>query len=329
MGIIDKNLGSILIGTWANTVLFTIELILAWRYFTRYRDGFIILGPLLLAIVVDALSTTSVMAGVYLYTITHWGDFTFLLVQHPTSSVWLFTTGFSANYESSGSSGPRCFLVALSLSSLGGTIWATKVLNQYPHYSDRKKLERPITIWLVLSAVADVTIAASLVYQIWAIQRRLRTEYESEVSGVVRKVVIRTIETGSATAAVASVGLGVYLNDPEANISVAIAYTLGRLYTISMLLSLLGRQTEHRNTGNSSSQGGGGASSTGKSVFARRAQVARVIEGIQVSHSATVHVEESVHLEPLPARRPGTAEAKPYNLDDDNEKKDSYTPMSV
>ncbi|KAM0747540.1 hypothetical protein T439DRAFT_359320 [Meredithblackwellia eburnea MCA 4105] len=343
MGLLDKTLGAILVGTWANMICFTVEILLTWNYFTSYRDGVLIVGPLILALATDTVSTASDMCGVYLYTIKRWGDFGFLLVQPVTSSIWLVTTGVSAvitqlfltarvvrlttNQAAKIMLGVS--LAALSFSSLAGTIWATKLLNQYPNYSDRNKLKRSVTTWLVLSVAADIAITSSLVYQIWAVQRKHQVEFQSKLSGMIKKLVIRTIETGCATTAMAAVSLIVYLNDPEGNVSVGIGCSLGRLYTISMLLSLLGRQSDLRqNHFNASHE----ASTSGNSMFSRRPNGARAVEGIQISHSAIIHIEESVQLDGLsPGRRPGTAEAKPYTLGggDYKEKNDGNAHMDV
>ncbi|KAM0747539.1 hypothetical protein T439DRAFT_328776 [Meredithblackwellia eburnea MCA 4105] len=343
MGLLDKTLGAILTGTWVNIMCFTVEMILTWRYFTRYRDGILVVGPVILALASDTLSTASEMCSVYLYTIKHWGDIRYLLAQPITSSIWLVTTGVSAvitqlfltvrvvrlTTNRAAQIVLGVSLAALSFSSLASTIWATKLLNEYPNYSDRNKLKRSVTTWLVLSVAADISITSSLVYQIWAVQRKHHVEFDSKLVGIINKLVIRTIETGCATTTVAVIALVVYLNDLEGNVSVGIGYSLGRFYTISMLLSLLGRQSDFRQNHLDASHE---RSTSGKSTFSRRPNAARAVERIQVSHSSIIHVEESVQMDGLsPGRRPGTAEAKPYTLGggDYKEKSDGNAHMDV
>ncbi|KAL8286724.1 hypothetical protein RQP46_004261 [Phenoliferia psychrophenolica] len=93
---LDKLLGSLLIGTWASSLLTDYEMILAYQYLSNNNDGLAIRGPIVLALVNDAACMLSEFAMVYLYCITHWGDATALVAEPWPLPMFLMTAGFAA-----------------------------------------------------------------------------------------------------------------------------------------------------------------------------------------------------------------------------------------
>ncbi|KAJ6549889.1 hypothetical protein B0H19DRAFT_1264778 [Mycena capillaripes] len=85
---------ALLVGTWANSVLYTIEVIQAAYYYRHFKhDNWMLkvlsLSHLLVssAIVIDSLSMIANYASVYLYTVTHWGDLGYLQNQYWASHL--------------------------------------------------------------------------------------------------------------------------------------------------------------------------------------------------------------------------------------------------
>ncbi|KAM0750535.1 hypothetical protein T439DRAFT_234280 [Meredithblackwellia eburnea MCA 4105] len=369
MGQIDTTIGSLLLATWANTIFLTVEVMMSWRYFTRFRDGLLITLPLAFILLLDLLSSAADYSTVYLYTITHWGDSEFLLKQPSTIPIFAATTGASSTVVqlylvsrfakltatiSSFIRFPIVFiLIALSITSFAGAIWAAIVSGVYPNYVQRSTLRGPVTVWLALSAAADVAIAASLVIQLIVVQMRHKIEISNHVAKFIHKIILRTIETGTATATVAAIALVMYLRQPEDNISTGLAYCLGRLYSISMLVSLLSRDAHVRPDNDKgtatiypphwskaidpplpnfrSKKSNQKTSNIPSNIISKSGTGVSgggIVDQIAVTHVQTVHVEEApISLDMMPSEtRPTTAESRKYNLglDDIRDVKDPY-----
>ncbi|KAJ7716029.1 hypothetical protein B0H14DRAFT_3522435 [Mycena olivaceomarginata] len=70
----DIVIGALLVGTWANSVLYTVEVIQAAHYYRHFKhDNWMLKLLVLSAIAIDSVSMSANYASVYLYTITHWG----------------------------------------------------------------------------------------------------------------------------------------------------------------------------------------------------------------------------------------------------------------
>ncbi|KAJ7834031.1 hypothetical protein B0H14DRAFT_3462295 [Mycena olivaceomarginata] len=84
---LDIVLGPLLVGTWTNSVLYAVEVIQAAYYYRHFKqDNW--MWKLLVSSVIDSVSMIANYASVYLYTITHWGDLTYLQ-NHLTRSTCL------------------------------------------------------------------------------------------------------------------------------------------------------------------------------------------------------------------------------------------------
>ncbi|KAJ6550951.1 hypothetical protein DFH09DRAFT_1319521 [Mycena vulgaris] len=254
--------GALLIATWANSFLYMAELVQARYYFRNFKhDDWKLKTLVLVAFLLDTVSTVGDYACVYLYTITHAGDPGYLADQHWPIPLFLFTTGVTAILVQS-------FLVVrywgltrnilvtlliffLSIVAFGGTFACGVIIAMFPAFMEREKVKIPGMIWLVTEAVADLSIAAALLWEL----RKARPTLADKRS-VLDRLVALTIRTGTATATLAVATLIAYLLKEETNICVSIAYTLGRVYVLSMLANL-----NIRWSGKSVSMASGGASS--------------------------------------------------------------------
>ncbi|KAF8202803.1 hypothetical protein K438DRAFT_1758109 [Mycena galopus ATCC 62051] len=135
---------------------------------------------------------------------------------------------------------------------LGGSFSCAMVLAMFPAFKDREKVKIPAPIWLITEAVADLSIAAALLWQLLKARPTL-----VETRSVLDRLMMLTIQSGAATATVAAAALIAYLLDEEGNVTVGFAYTLGRMYILSMLANL-----NVRRSGKSSSVDSDGVSST-------------------------------------------------------------------
>ncbi|KAJ7278379.1 hypothetical protein C8J57DRAFT_1306789 [Mycena rebaudengoi] len=174
---LNTTTGALLIGTWANSFLCMAELIQARYYFTHFKhDNWRLKTLVSVTLLIDTVSTVGAYACVYLYTVTHASDPRYLADQHWPIPLYLFTTAVIAILVQS-------FLVFrywwftrnilvtllnsfLSIVALGGAFACGSILAMFPAFKDREKVIIPATIWLVTEAVADLSIAAALLWEL-------------------------------------------------------------------------------------------------------------------------------------------------------------------
>ncbi|KAJ7930996.1 hypothetical protein B0H13DRAFT_2651679 [Mycena leptocephala] len=96
--ILDTILGALLVGTWANSVLYTVEVIQAAYYYRHFKhDNWMLKLLVLSTVAIDSVSMFANYASVYLYTITHWGvSFHLIYNFHCLSLPFLRRFGVSA-----------------------------------------------------------------------------------------------------------------------------------------------------------------------------------------------------------------------------------------
>ncbi|KAJ7880474.1 hypothetical protein B0H13DRAFT_2345624 [Mycena leptocephala] len=199
----DIILGALLVGTWANSALYTVEVIQAYEskvhggemlmdlqaayYYRDFKqDNWMFEVASILYHWFDSVSMIANYASVYLYTITHWGDLAYLQNQP-----------------------------AAALAS-GATIVI------FPQYKDRKQViipPRECRTWLLIEAVTDISIALALVLEL----RKMKSPIKKNRS-LVNRLVAQTIRTGTAGATIALTVLIAYLANKESNVTTAIAY---------------------------------------------------------------------------------------------------------
>ncbi|KAL8286796.1 hypothetical protein RQP46_004324 [Phenoliferia psychrophenolica] len=281
---LDKLIGSLLIGTWASSMLSALEMVLAYQYFSSgATDGLAIRGPIFLALVNDAATMVSEFALVYLYTITHWGDPLYLAVEPWPVPMYLITAGLSTTitqaylitrvnrlFKASVLRIPLVMLLgAMCMFCFGGTLAAGIRTSMYPSILERNKTLIPVTISLAAAAATDVAIAFTLVVKLLTLQKShlmMGAGHESRLTGFIRRIILRTIETGSIPAGIAAICLGLYLYDNQSNVAVGIAFTLGRVYTCTFLVSLISRSSDSA-FASSGADNSGGLVRSGNQVF--------------------------------------------------------------
>ncbi|KAJ7280915.1 hypothetical protein C8J57DRAFT_1300452 [Mycena rebaudengoi] len=161
---LNTTTGALLIGTWANSFLYMAELIQTRYYFRHFKhDNWKLKTLVSVTLLIDTASTVGAYACVYLYTVTHAGDPRYLADQHWPIPLYLFTIAVIAILVQS-------FLVFrywwLSIVALGGAFVCGVILAMFPALKERQKVIIPATIWLVTEAVADLSIAAALLWEL-------------------------------------------------------------------------------------------------------------------------------------------------------------------
>ncbi|KAF9033312.1 hypothetical protein BDZ89DRAFT_558356 [Hymenopellis radicata] len=241
---INKALGALLIGTWVNTLLYFLETQQVVHYFRHYKkDNLLFKFLVTLVFCIDTLNTLANYACVYLYTIIHWGDMEYLQNQYWPIPVHLSATGASAAvvqtflitrfYTLSRNHYVAPFLGLISLAAFGGAVTTAVLMVKYPFYHQRYSVRTPVTVWLVASAAADILIASFLIYQF----HTMKSTFKNSQS-LLRRLSLMAVQTGASGSIVATIALCVYLSDMDNNVSVGIAFCLGRIYALTMFMNL-------------------------------------------------------------------------------------------
>jgi len=120
--------------------------------------------------------------------------------------------------------------------------------------TDRSNLAtKPIcvTIWLLSSAVCDLTIAIAMTYYL-----KRRQVLSTHINQAITRLVRYTVETGSITALVAIIQVIVFLAFPANNFFETPSWTLGKLYSNNLLVLLNARAVIVGGRGQQTSDGG-------------------------------------------------------------------------
>ncbi|KAJ7080991.1 hypothetical protein C8R44DRAFT_895193 [Mycena epipterygia] len=244
-------LGALLLGTWANSVLYAVEVIQAAYYYRHFKhDNWRLKLLVSSAIAIDSVSMIANYASVYLVTQSLTGEIwrTCRTSIGQPEPLCVFTTAAVAALAQSFLAARYWLLsenkfITLTLFifitvAIGGAFTSAVTLVIFPEYKNRQKAIIPATIWLVSEAVTDISIALALLLEF----RRVKPVFEKTRS-LVDRLVAQTIQTGAAGATIALVSLIAFIVNKESNVSTGIAYCLGRIYCLTMLANLNVRKT--------------------------------------------------------------------------------------
>ncbi|KAJ7577213.1 hypothetical protein C8J56DRAFT_899296 [Mycena floridula] len=243
----DDFFGSLLIGSWVNTMLYTLEIVAVVTYFSKCarNDPRRILVAVITVFLLDTAGTLAIWLDVYLYTASHWGQVAYIKTQTWPFSVMLYCTGLTAFLVQS-------FLIVRYwrftqqklvvgilflpvLSSLIGCILVCTYLVLHNNYADRRNNANVAmaNIWLVFTALADIAISIALI-------RHLITQEVAfqATKRLLRRIVAMTLGTGLLTSFGATAVLLSFVININSNVSTGIYFCLGRIYALTMMYNL-------------------------------------------------------------------------------------------
>ncbi|KAJ7111234.1 hypothetical protein C8R44DRAFT_933368 [Mycena epipterygia] len=166
-GLLDSS-RALLIGTWADSLLYSVEILQAVYYFRHFKnDSWMLKLVVLSAITIDTVSMLGNYASVYLPII-----------------LYLFTTGIVAALVQSflviryWSLAKNVFIAPILfcfiMVAIGGAFASAVTIATFPTYKDRGKVIIPATTWLVAEAVTDISIALALLFEF----RKVKTSFQ-------------------------------------------------------------------------------------------------------------------------------------------------------
>ncbi|KAJ6450052.1 hypothetical protein C8R45DRAFT_1224203 [Mycena sanguinolenta] len=244
---LDAITGALLIGTWASSLLYMVEILQAVHYFRTFKnDNWKLKSYVAVTFAIDTISAVADYACVYLYTITHAGDLVYLSKQNwpvplhviCTTTVALLVQSFLAllYWRFTHNTIIICFLSILILAAFGGGLASGLTTLLFPAFKDRNKVRISGTVWIVTQAAADLIIAGALFLEL----TKAKSVFQGQrhVNNMLNRLVLHIIQSGTVTAMIAVLALIIFLIHDETNIPVGILYTSGRVYVLSMLINL-------------------------------------------------------------------------------------------
>lgn len=185
----DKLLGSLVVGSYVNAILYILEIIQVIYFFNHYRrDRPRIEAGIIISLVMDSLYHKSVCLCV-LVLCNKLGDESYVFDQYWPIPTYLLSTGVTTAVVQSFLiyrfwSLTRQWIISGilglgMLTSAAGVAATAAAQIVYPRYTERYKGRAYVTLWLIASAVCDVCIAVSLAFQL----RKMKPTFQ-EVNGL-------------------------------------------------------------------------------------------------------------------------------------------------
>ncbi|KAF9524232.1 hypothetical protein CPB83DRAFT_861662 [Crepidotus variabilis] len=245
---LDSSYGLVLIGTIVSAVLHGACIIQAFSYFRQYKnDRWVIKGMVVTTVAVDGIHLILVTTGLYHYLIRSFHTPERLEYLTWTELIEALCVGINAAivqtyytyriYKLSNKNYVLCGFVLLMILGevASGLAWVIMTMRMQT-WQELLGI-KPITISIdALACFIDVVISTSLI----SILQRSKTGFKRSDT-MINKLIILVINTGSLTAVVAISSLISVIIAPEKMIYAAIYFSLGRLYTNSLLTTLNSR----------------------------------------------------------------------------------------
>lgn len=249
----DTTLGALLVATWVNTMLYTLEISQVCVYFKHHcqKDPVLVRTMVIVCLSFDSAGIIAECACVYLYTVKYWGHADYLLNQYWPIPMYVMTTAVTSLVVQMflirryfhlvrSSDGPwkSICMVILSVTSFGGACTVAIMISLHSAYESRRLLVVPVMLYLCLTAVTDWSIALSLIHKL----RQMRSGFKTS-AGTLKRLTYMAIQTGMATSVLALVGFSLYLAAGNTtDLGTAFSFCIGTTYSLSMLHNLNRRQ---------------------------------------------------------------------------------------
>ncbi|KAJ7826982.1 hypothetical protein B0H14DRAFT_3144733 [Mycena olivaceomarginata] len=265
MGVYDDPFGSILIGSWLASILAGLVLNQAYRYFAMYpKDPISRKAIVVCSMLFCGAALIADYANVYLPTVTFWGNTERVQKQYwpvpmyvtMNTCVGVIVNSFLIHrfYTLSKNIVICMVLSAFVILGFAGSIFVAVTIQMFSAFSARDKAEISALIWLISTAMADISIASALIWKL----RTLKIGFKGTQS-LVNRLIIQTVQTGSTTSVVSIVTLVSYIIKNDSNVPTACCYLIGPLYLLTLFYNLNLRQHDLNlsGSGRSTSEGNG------------------------------------------------------------------------
>ncbi|KAJ3491476.1 hypothetical protein NLI96_g727 [Meripilus lineatus] len=308
MGEYDLTIGTLLVGIVFNTYLYGLVCFQFLRYYREeFNDPLPIKAMVSVLFFVDTVHSTSLVYMLYVYCVTNYGNpeifsvalWPYTLTPIATAVAALLTQAFLGYriLRLTGSWILFGIVIAVSVPSAilgiacGTRAWIIKVMSELP------KLNGLVTAWLALQSAVDIYITLVLSIVLW----RSKTGFR-RTDSVLNSLIRGSIQTG-LFATIFSLGdLITFLKAPLTNFYGMFAFPIGRIYTNTLLDTLLARNELRQALSGidiSTTKPSSGASSALRWA-SRRQRTTQTIQLTEVESQPTdiVILESSTHSDP-------------------------------
>ncbi|KAF9479817.1 hypothetical protein BDN70DRAFT_664028 [Pholiota conissans] len=245
------NTAAKLIGTYLNLILYGVELVAIVIYFTSARakrDKRFIAIAVITNLIIDTITTFAQCVDIFKLLIIEWGRSIESIHIHWSIAVWVFGTGFGSfvvevfmalrYYRLTSNWFVTTVIGLLILLSLSGSLYlGINVANSTHIPPTQLNDKKPVTIALASTVATDICITAALAWKLLYQERSLSLHTKH----LIRRIAAFSIMTGTVTCAVALTALITFLISPVAGVSPCFGFIIGRVYTLTMLFTLLFR----------------------------------------------------------------------------------------
>ncbi|KAF7290280.1 F-box domain-containing protein [Mycena indigotica] len=317
--------GPVLVGTWLNAMVYTLEILLAYQFYSNHHlrspgaNTKFVRWLVAFQLLVDTAGAVGDSAYCYLLLVSHWGDLSYLTLN--ALPIDCLTTGLSGfivqlyliwRYSILSKNYIVCAILALgALTSIGGALGTAVLTITYREVSQRQKVVPMTMVWFITSVATDIGIAGALVLKLRSLG--LKSTFKTTRS-IIHRLTVSTIQTGSATAFVSTLVLILFAIFPNTAIALAPGFALGRLYGCTLLFNLTTRRMGESGNSTEKSDEFSGTRGGGGSGNPRPTRL-DTFGGIHVHH--IVQVDKDNDIRGLDSRRAKGSETPAEDMGDD------------
>ncbi|KAF8162735.1 hypothetical protein B0H34DRAFT_292542 [Crassisporium funariophilum] len=247
---VGLDVGSLLIGSYVNLALYTLELVGGYYYFFESKRSKRDRRTLKLAVAVniflDLIGTFCGCAITFMFAVIFWGNSHAIFKTYWPITLWLVTSGISAfivqafmlrrYWRLSQNVYISFFIFLLMILTFVGIIYVVVISTTEGTFRARVTHIKWIIVTLSASLASDLAITIVLVWQLLNVKT-----YSRQTQKLVKKLSSQAIKTGAVTCVFAVAVLIAHLVNPYSRVSTALAFLLGRIYTLTMLFTLIYR----------------------------------------------------------------------------------------
>lgn len=241
----------LLAGTVLNAFLYGIGACGQWRYWHSYRrDHWLLRTCVAICLLTDTLNVISVISMFHEYAVTGFGNFRMMEEQNWQWPAMVITTGISA-LVSQGFLVYRVHrftkgfwvtipLLVLTLAAFGESIWVSTLVTKFTQARGKQNLANALTGWAAVTSTINLILCAAVVVFLF----RMKDLQFVHTRHLVRRLMIIALYTSTGLVLLEVGCLITYLVATDTNAPTALLMTLGRAYTLVLLVNLNQRSTD-------------------------------------------------------------------------------------
>ncbi|KAH8922974.1 hypothetical protein BT69DRAFT_1281801 [Atractiella rhizophila] len=234
------------VGAFISAFLWPFELILGFQYFLDHKDDpWMVKSAVALMLFVNALGTTIGISGIYELTVTHWGDYEYILLRQWQLSFYTIDAAVVAvilqiylilrYWRLSHNIFVTALISMVALTACGACISLAVAFQIFRSLFQVDSLTTYAVVTLTFAAVSDVLIALALIIRL--VRFHKETTF-TPAKSLLSRLIVLAAETGAITSVWALAILIAFLSNKQSNLSVGFAYPIAHGYALTFLFNL-------------------------------------------------------------------------------------------